>query len=77
METAQDVVDGESSNGEADGRTCCVDDLGENRLEDMELSNFNALNPNDFVLTQFATKKTTFIYIGQVQNRIEDTDETT
>ena len=33
--------------------------------------------PNDFVLTKFATKKTTVMYVGQVQNRIEDTDETT
>ena len=56
------MVDGDStsSNGEADERTCCVDDdiasdsddLEENHLEDIELPDFNALNLNDFVLTQ-------------------------
>ena len=61
------MVDGNIFNGEADERTRCVDDdsesdsdnLEENQLEDMELPVFNALNPNDFVLTQFATNKTT------------------
>ena len=43
----------------------------------MELPDLNALNQNDFVLTRFATKKTAVMYIGQVQHRIDDTDETT
>ena len=41
------------------------------------MPDFNAQNPNDFVLTQFATKKAVVTYIRQVQHRIEDTDETT
>ena len=66
------MVDGDStsSNGEADERMSCVDDdsasdsddLEENQLEDMELPDFNALNPNDFVLTQFATEKTSYAH---------------
>ena len=62
MLQSEDVVGGEStsSNGEAYERTCCADadsasgsgELGDNQLEDMELPDFNALNRNDFVLTQ-------------------------
>ena len=47
-------------NGEAYERTYCADadsasgsgELGYNQLEDMELPDFNALNRNDFALTQ-------------------------
>ena len=84
---SDEVVDGDStkSSGEVDDETCCVDDdsvsysddLEENQLEDLGLPHFNALNPNNFVLTQIATKKATAMHIGQVQNRIEDTDENT
>ena len=43
------MVDGDSSNGEADERTCCVDDDSASDSDDLEENqpDFNALNPND------------------------------
>lgn len=83
----ENVIEEESSssNEEAEERTLCVDDddaseydeLDDIQPDDMDLSDYNALKPDDFVLTKFATKKTIAMYIGQVQNRIEDTDEVT
>jgi len=75
----EDVDVGSSTSNDEEDETFCdndssdYDEVGQNQLDDIELPDPTVLNPNDFVLIKFVTNKTKVIYIGQIQNRIDET----